>query len=347
MKNSKQLETCVFYFFNEYQFKIKKQKIHKIVQNDFFIQNELTNHQKLLKLNNTKIHFYLCENTSELKITLIDEDDRHINSKYTKNDDTILLQFEDRKLTYFKNYFISLQKALNPPKKYILTIINTYKHLLDSINLLVTNNIFHNHINFDSIVIDNSDYPLLSNFSFSIDYSRKDIEHYIKHFIIAYEPSYIEWPIELHILSYLLTNKLNSLSNYNIETIINEYINHNNILNTFGHSVVSSYKEEANTYFKKYVNQTYDYILMDILQYVHTWDNYALSILFLRILIGLHRSIGVKNKFIILFMKLLVCNIHLNPLKRLSIDITINRFNCLLDSLEPKDYKEIINLMSA
>ena len=47
-------------------------------------------------------------------------------------------------------------------------------------------------------------------------------------------------------------------------------------------------------------------------------------------------------------MKLLVCNIHLNPLKRLSIDMTINQFYTLLDSLEPKDYKDVIvNLMSA
>jgi hypothetical protein len=197
-------------------------------------------------------------------------------------------------------------------------------------------------------MVDNSDYVLLSNFSFSIDYLRTDIEQYINRFIIAYDPSYLEWPIELHILSYLLTNKLISLSTYNIESIITEYINNNNILNTFGPSVVSSYKEEALHYFKKYVNQTYEYILSDMLQFANTWDNYALSILFLRILIGIHKSIGVKNKFIILFMKLLVTNVHLNPLKRFSVDTTINKFDILLDSLEPKDYKEIINnLMSA
>jgi hypothetical protein len=47
-------------------------------------------------------------------------------------------------------------------------------------------------------------------------------------------------------------------------------------------------------------------------------------------------------------MKLLVNNIHLNPFSRDSIDITINKFDILLDSLEPKDYKEVINnLMSA
>jgi hypothetical protein len=360
MKNNKELETCVFYFFNEDEFKIKKQKIHKIVKTDFFIQNELTNHQKLFKIKDRKRYFYLCENSSKLKITEILEDDNKIGETYLKDDDTILLEFEGRELIYFKHYLKSLTEGSTAltegstaltgysSKKYILTIINFYKHILNSIQLLVNNNIFHNHINFGSIVIDDLDYPLLTNFSFSIDYSHKNIEQYIKHFIVAYEPSYIEWPIELHILSYLLTNKLNSLSSYNIENIINEVIKNNNILNTFGDSVVSLYKKEASNYFNKYVNQSYDFILNDILQHVNTWDNYALSILFLRILIGIHKTIGIKNKFIILFMKLLVSNIHLNPLKRFSVIMTIKNFSCLLDSLGTKDYKDVINgLMSS
>lgn len=343
MKHNKILQSCVFYFFNEYEVTNKKQKIHKIVQNNFFIQNELTNQTKLLKTTNIKHHFYLCENTSQLQITHIDDDDAKIKHTYSKQDDTILLEFQDRKLLYFKNYL----KGLSSSTKYVLTIINSYKHLLNSINLLVNNNIFHNHINFDSIIIDNTEHILLSNFSFSINYLNADIQQYIKHFIVTYEPSYLEWPIEFHILSYMLTNKLNSLSSYNIESIITEHISYNNILNTFGSDVVSSYKNESLKYFKKYVNQTYDYVLSDMLQYAHTWDNYALSILYLRILIGIHRTIGVKNKFIILFMKLLVSNIHLNPYKRFSIGMTINNFDILLDSLEPKDYKEVINnLMS-
>jgi len=347
MKNNKQLETCVFYFFNESELKIKKQKIHKIVQIDFFIQNELTNQKKLLKIKDIQKHYYLFENISELTMINIGKEDRQILKNH---DNTILLEFQDRKLIYFKNYLKSLTEnnfTLTSSKKYILTIINSYKHLLNSISLLVNNNIFHNQINFDSIFIDNSDNILLSNFSFSIDYSNNNMDKFIKHFILEYEPSYIEWPIELHILSFLLTNKLNSLSSYNIENIITVYINHNYILNTFDPNIVSLFKEEATKYFNKYVNQSYEFILTDILQFIHTWDNYALSILFLRILISIHKSIGIKNKFIILFMKLLVNNINLNPLKRLTIDLTINKFEILLDSLEPIDYKNIINLMSS
>ena len=334
--------TCVFYFFNEHEIQIKKQKIHKIVKLNLFIQNELTNHQKLFHINNRKKHFYICENTSEIKITEIQDDDTTIEETRSTKDNTVLFEFEKRELIYLKNYLKNLLEECNYTK-YILTIIQNYKHLLNSLQLLVDNYIFHNHINFDSIVIDKFDCTLLSNFSFSINYLHPDIDEYIKHFIIAYEPSYIEWPIELHILSYLLTNKLNSLSSYNIENIINDVVKNNHILNSFGDAVVSSYKTEALEYFNKYVNQSYHFILTDILQFVNTWDNYSLSILFLRILIGIHRTIEIKNKFIILFMKLLVGNIHLNPLKRLSINTTMERFNTLLHSLEPKDYKDVIN----
>ena len=44
-------EGCVFYFFNESIEKTKKQKqkIHKIVKIDFFLENELTNQKKMLR----------------------------------------------------------------------------------------------------------------------------------------------------------------------------------------------------------------------------------------------------------------------------------------------------------
>jgi hypothetical protein len=214
---------------------------------------------------------------------------------------------------------------------------------LNSCSVLLNNNIFHNYINFDTILVNKYDYPIISNFTFSIDLNHLDISNYIKHFLVQYDPTYLEWPIELHILSYIINNKLESLSSYNIEFIINDTIKNNHILNTFGDSIVSLYKKESIDYFQKYINKSYDYIINDILNFSDTWDNYALSILFLRILIGIYRTIGIKNKFIILFMKLLVSNINYNPLKRLSINMTIENFEIIIDKLHPNDYREIIN----
>ena len=334
------MHSSVFYHLDNTQSNNNKKSrtINKVVNLDFYINNELTNQQIIKKYENYEIHFYLSNNKSNIDFIEVEDNFKRINNKKI---DSILLEFDDRELKYFKNYLLNLKSS----KNHISTIIGFFKQLLNSIRILSDMNIVHNHINFDNIVIDKYDNPLLSNFTFSIDTSLSNIDEHIKHFVKSYEPSYIEWPIELHLFSYLQTNKQQSLSSYNIELVINEYITHNNILNTFGKDFVSSYKIEALNYFKKYVNQNYNYILFDLLQYSNTWDNYALSILYLRILIGIHKTIQIKNKFIIHFMKLLVCNIHLNPLKRLSINNTLKEFDNMLEQISTRDYYQLIEYL--
>jgi serine/threonine protein kinase len=329
---------CVYYFFNEHKQKSnKKCKIYKVVPNNFYVINELTNIQNIIQY---KTYFYVCNNNSKLKLTELDTQNNIIKPQksHTSKDNNILLEFNNIELTNLKDYILSLECS----KRYIYDIIHIYKQLLNSIDLLITNNIIHNSINFECVLVDvNNNNTLLTNFLMSINLSNKNMHEYIKHFILDYEPSYVEWPLELHILAYLITNKQTSLSQYNIEYVINDVISKNTILLTFGDNVVSLYTKEAIKYFKKYVNASYETIVTNMLNYSYTWDNYGLSILFLRILIGLHRTIKIKNKFIIFFMKLLVGNIHSNPEKRLNIVNTLNEFNCILDNMQLQDYKEL------
>jgi hypothetical protein len=340
-----ELESCVYFHLKDYKKpKLRKKKIiNKIVTLDFFVKNELTNIEKIKTIPHYKKYYYICENSSELLITEIDENVNYFKSnKNTSVDNSILFKYEDTELIYLKNH---LKASLSSPKIYILNLINSFQQLLKSIYLLNDNQLVHNFINFETVVINPNDSVLLTNFAFSLDVSLKTD---FKQFFIEYDPSYIEWPPELHILSFLQTNKMNSLSSYNIENIINNLVDNHSILKTFDNKIITTYKSEAIDYFKKYVNCSYDDILKDILQFYKTWDNYALSIMYLRILIDLHRKIQKKNKFIILFMKLLVCNINLNPFSRFNIISTLNKFASILDSLEPKDYKEVIdNLMSS
>ena len=339
------LESCVYFHLKDYKKpKLRKKKIiNKIVSLDFFIKNELTNMKKIEQIKDYKKYYYICENSSELLLTELDENVNYLKSnKNTILDNSILFKYEDTELIYLKNY---LKASLSRPKIYILNLINSFQQLLKSICLLNDNQLVHNFINFETVVINNIDNTLLTNFAFSLDVS---LETEFKQFFIEYDPSYIEWPPELHILSFLQTNKMNSLSSYNIENIINNLVDNHHILKTFDNKINTTYKFEAIDYFKKYVNCSYDDILKDILQFYKTWDNYALSIMYLRLLIDLHRKIQKKNKFIILFMKLLVCNINLNPISRFNVSTTLYKFDQILESLECKDYKEVIdNLMSS
>lgn len=342
-----ELESCVYYHLKDYNNpKPRKKKIiNKIVTLDFFVKNELTNVKKIEQIKDYKKYYYICENSSELLITEIDENVNYLRqSKDANLENKILLRFLDKELIYLKNY---LKSSLSSPKIYILNLLNSFQQLLKSISLLVDNEIVHNFINFDSVVIGENHSVMLTNFAFSLNLSiNTNTNCDFKQFFTHYDPTYIEWPPEFHILSFLQTNKLNSLSNYNIENIIVNVIDNHTILKTFGKNFEQTYKEEAIDYFKKYVNLSYDDILKDILQFYKTWDNYALSIMYLRLLIDLHRKIQKKNKFIILFMKLLVCNIHLNPFSRLNICTTLLKFDSILDCLQINDWSELLDSLN-
>jgi len=336
------LESCVYYHFKDNNKPKKKKIINKIVILDFFVKNELTNMKKIEKIKDFKKFYYISENSSELLLTDLDENVNYLKTISNKNkntisDNSILFKYEDLELIYLKNY---LKASLSSPKIYILNLINSYQQILKSISLLNENHLVHNFINFETVVINSNERVLLTNFAFSLDIS---LETDFKQFFIEYDPSYIEWAPELHILSFLQTNNMNSLSSFNIENIINNLIDNHSILKTFGNQLVQIYKAESIDYFKKYVNLSYDEIVKDVLQFYKTWDNYALSILYLRILIDLHRKIQKTNKFIILFMKLLVCNINLNPLSRLTTNSTFNKFDYIIHSLEYRDFKELFD----
>jgi hypothetical protein len=319
--------------------KNKNKKIHKLVPLDFYIINEITNISNIKKY---KTHFYTCKNTSSLKIT--DKEIKEIKEiKETKEKETIILEFKDIILYNFNDYL----QSLNSFKIYILTIINSYNHLLDSISLLLEHNLIHNHITLDNILVDKHENILLSNFSLSISIPLFlsmpfSTQNNIKQFFLTYDPEYILFPLELHIFSYMLNKNIESLSLYNIESIINDVIIHNKILNIFGNKIVTLYTQEGLSYFKKYINVKIHDVYKDIFTYSHTWDNFSLSIQYLKILIKIHQKIN-KKKFIVLFMNLLVTNIHSVPSKRLTISQTKEKFNNILEQLSSNDYKDIIN----
>lgn len=333
----------IYFFMLDDEKKEKEKRVTKIVNIDFYVENEIMN-VKTLKKNekNNKIrdYFYVFEMAEKMQIVEMKNDIYNLKEiRKIKEDGNILFKFENKKLIYFENYL----KTLQMPRKYIFTLIEFYKYIIHGIELLVSNNIVNNYINSETILVDINEMPLLCNFKFSIDISRPDINNYIKHFFIEYDSTYLSWAPELHLLSYLLTNKLESLSAYNIEYVIQDCINNNYLLKNFGSIIINNFKESGINYFKKYINKSYDFIVSDIIKYYSTWDNYAFSILYLEILVSIHKKIKKNNKFIIIFMKLLVENININPQKRLTLKDTLNSFQKLCLSVERKEYIDLLN----
>jgi len=331
--------------------KRSQKAIHHIVSLNFFSLNEIDNADKIKQINplGYEYRYYIFNTFENLKIAELDstvESQTAVSIKRDiKNDTNILLTFDNCKLIYLDSNL----KALSCSRKYIYLLVEYYRYLLRSIVLLVEAGIVHNNIQFNTIVVNSLDKPLLTNFMYSIDLNKyaesASMTDYIKHFVTRDIKDNLQIPIEFYVLNYQLTNKLECLSIYNIETIIRQFIKDHTILNTFGSKVVQTYLDSGVQYFGKYANKSYQQNVADILKYSYTWDNYALSIVYLKILIGLHRVVKTNNKFIILFMKLLVENINLDHSKRPSLTLTEERFEQMLRNIELNEFQLLVDII--
>lgn len=348
----KTLNNHVFFFFDQKKEKDESEKdksntlIKRFVSLDFLGKNEINITNKI-KNNLPQIwdkHFYLFDAVENMKIGALDDDVYHLQAvRELKDDGSALTWYKPLQLVYMDGYL----RSLSCSRKYILFLTDFYRRLLLSIDLLVTSQVVHNNIGFKSIVVDSSsETPILTNFRFGLDTS---ISNQIHRFFIQYAPDRLQWPLEIHLLCYLQTNKLDGLSFHNIETVVKSVIDKNSYLKTFGSKIVDEYLESGIAYFSRYINKSVDWIIDDMLHYVATWDNYALSICYLKIVIDLYlqysKSRSNKSKFLIQFMRLLVGNIHSNPLKRLSVKDTTNKFAILMDDSSLDDLYLLVCLL--
>lgn len=332
---------CVFFFFEEETDDLPDSSalIKQFVSLDFLGLNEIdiTNKIKTQIPTIWSKHFYLFNNYEKMKIGAFDSDMYHLQSiKALKDDGSALVWYKQRQLVYMDGYL----RSLSCSRKYILFLTDFYRQLLINIDLLVGCKIIHNNIGFKTIVVDlgSSIKPILTNFRFGLDINNVNT---LKQFFIQYAPDRLQWPLEIHLLCYLQTNKLDSLSFNNIEFVVKNVIQENTYLKTFGKKIVDEYMEDGITYFSKYINKSIDWIVTDIARYSATWDNYALSICYLQIVIDIYnsftKSCGKKNMFLIQFLRLLVTNIHSNPLKRLLLKDTTNKFAALMEDCSLND----------
>ena len=74
----------------------------------------------------------------------------------------------------------------------------------------------------------------------------------------------------------------------------------------------------------------YDKSIKKILSYWDTWDNYSLSVLYLKIIYYLNPGGYITNTFLSFFTEILLINISPNPVKRFNIADTIHSFNKFL-----------------
>lgn len=329
---------CVFY--PEINCKGKdtnnKQYISKIVEKDYYSENEIkigTIIQKKLQNlieNPLKNHFAPVISSCDVDIKKFDIEDKDECGIFKGKTAS---QFALLKIRYIDNKTLDTFITKNTNSALIMQIfISSYSHLLKSITFLQKINICHFDIKSENIVFDiERSLPIIIDFGISIDFNKFDMQKINKYFY-RYIPAYFIWPIEVHLLNYVL-HKNNNITDKDIKEIAHQCTNNNIVLRAFSPKFQKKYEELSYQELKQYVGKDSNFIINNVLKYWNTWDNYSLSVLFIRILYYLVRNDEgqiIKNEFVVFFTQLCLKNMHPNPTKRLSVSETIKSFNLFL-----------------
>ena len=322
---------CVYFFLEQDNIPVLKSghQSRYIKTTDIYSQNEIGILRRIKMLPNCDKYFHVFDTIEAVKIgdltTLSDTQ----SLQFLKEDHNMLLRYKEQELLYLDGFLSSLSCS----RKHIFLVIEFYRRLLASIHLLVSSNIIHNNIGFKSMVVNSFEFPILTNFRFSLDLSKSDKIEFCKRVYTRYIPGYIYWPPEIHLLSYILTNKMSSLSLSNVETVVKDFQKANNLTNGVDKLV---------SYFSKYVNLDLNHIIADMLRFSGTWDQYALGMCYLKLIEDLQKNIKTSNKFVVMFLELLHETVNMVPSLRPIVPNTQVKFKQLVDDTDIADFYKLI-----
>lgn len=209
-------------------------------------------------------------------------------------------------------------------------VFDIYERIMDSIQLLIKFKIVHYDLKENNILVEKiQQLPYIIDFGLSIDISRlleykwsdkyeeadgskskaskkidsevlyssgsskilKDNYLWKQHFYI-HAPDYFAWPIEVHIMTYLI-NEHSTLTDESLRKICYDYIANNRAITYMSRDFKKKMFDISVATFSRFIQQPRENVLNELIKYWDKWDIYAINIMFLKIIYELvfHREI--------------------------------------------------------
>jgi len=212
-------------------------------------------------------------------------------------------------------------------KRLILTMTESFRFLLDAIGYLLDDGIVHFDIKGENILYNTvSNEPQLIDFGISIPINEIGAKN-LKDYFYTYAPEYYVWPMEVHIINFLLHETKKELTYRDAASIATSYAKSNSALNVFSPDFRRMYLENCKKTADIYVGVPRKDALSTLIGMYGTWDCYALSVMYLKSLKYLFAEGFHHNPMIIRFSQILLLNVSADFDKRLGIEETKKKFN--------------------
>ena len=217
------------------------------------------------------------------------------------------------------------------PYCFLSSMLDIYSQLLSSLLELEKMNICFFRVSADDIFIDQNLNIVLSDFKNSLQDS-DDADGDLIRILEENTTSYTFKPIEIHLVHYLLKVNGSPLSYSSIDEISTYFTEKMEFLKHFDKEYKTKYYHACVQELKsKYLNKPRNYIIGEIRRETRkTWDNFALSILFLHIFENMIQVFSLNNTIINELVLILKQNLDPVPNQRHTLTHTLNAVGTLL-----------------
>ena len=316
-----------------------KKSVTKLQLSDESADNEMEISKIIRQIPMYKNHFVPINSSCPLKMKELKKDIIKECDVLKKDKDVILMEMNFITGMTLDDYLI---KNKNP--KYIInSLISCYTYLLHSLQILNKYNIVHFDLKGNNIMFNTEkNIPLIIDFGMSIDLENVTSDT-LDFYFFSFAPSYYVWCPEIHFLNYLI-NVNDQLTREKINEICHKTINNNkSLVAILSDTFLNSYTQNMKLYYSQFIGMSKGDIIKELLKTSHTWDNYSLSNIFIRIISKIYPDGFDKNDFIIRFIQLLLGTLNPNPNKRISISSCLDRFENILTTSKRGEFKDVLD----
>jgi len=237
---------------------------------------------KSCKIKSTRMDYNLVRSCAEMQNELGEIDH---NSTFVSN-----------KIRYVGKKDIAryAQTLTATPNKLYRKLINTHLHILDALQMLVSENIVHFDIKPQNIMQDEiQNVPIIIDFGLSRvltpllspNFSPIRNERLMRHTFVSYD-TYDYWCIDIYILSNIgsktILKPYTEVSEGHIKAILRGFITPNFLAILSGEEV-AQFKRNIVGYFSQFIaqKQTWLDVFRVLIQNYSTWDNYSVAMTYL------------------------------------------------------------------
>lgn len=312
-----------------------KKSVSKLQRKDWASKNEIEIGKLVKNISNYSSFFLPITSSCNINISSVDNKLVKDCRVITKRPDA---DFVLMKMDYLENVsFTDFLKSKGESNAHLLLkIVESYKNLTSSLGKLADIDVVHHDLKLDNILIDSkNNLPVIIDFGISLNMKNiSETDERLNDYFYVHAPDYYPWSLDIHIINYIVQvrsdGEYGPINFEELKEIADEYCKFNLALDVFSDNFKKAYNNKCYVYINSLVGKRNNEILKILLDNYKSWDIYALSVIYLRLVGYIFNNKYPKTKFLAEFIELNLINISPNPNERLTYKDTMNYIEDLI-----------------